>query len=173
MRVGTVLGQKKDFSVTWTREDFTKNVEQGGLFSVTLTREGPKFPPASPELWAGRKGPLSSDETKMRQCTSGELRRAATVSRPDICARLARVALRINSLCESDAHRINDLARLAKEWREATELKYASSSRPWRTRGGVGKAEDGLFNGGEKMHCRSTALLGWSDAAYGGQWTEG
>ena len=128
------LDQVQDFSVTLTKEDFTKNL---------------KFPFTSPEFWAGRKEPLSSDETKMRQSKLGESRWVAAVL-PDICAWLASVASRINTLCGSDAYRTNELVRVAKDWRQATALKYALSSRPWRTLGVVGKAEDGLFPEGRR-----------------------
>ena len=66
------LAQETDFSVALTREDFTGNM---------------KFPQAPPKLYAGRKDPLSTDETKMRQRKLGGFCRAATVSRPGTCAR--------------------------------------------------------------------------------------
>ena len=78
------------------------------------------------------------DETQMRQSMLGELRRIATVSQPDICARLAGLAPRINSRRGSDAYRINGLARAAREWRLATVLDFASPSRPRRTLVGTG-----------------------------------
>ena len=37
----------------------------------------------TPTQWAGRRGPLSTDETKMCQCTLGELCWVAAVSLPD------------------------------------------------------------------------------------------
>ena len=46
------LPQEKDFSVTLTEEDLSDNL---------------KFLPTRPEVWAGRKEPLSLDGTKMRQ----------------------------------------------------------------------------------------------------------
>ena len=52
-------------------------------------------------------------------------------------------------------------------------LHYVSSSRPWRTLSGFGQAKEGLRKRWEKMHCVSMSLLGWSDAAYEGQSTEG
>ena len=52
---------------------------------------------------------------KLRQFKLGDLCRVATVSRPDICARLARIASRINALCGSDVYRINELVRAAKD----------------------------------------------------------
>ena len=44
-----------------------------------------------------------------------ELSWLATVFRPDICARLARIATRIGALQGSDVYRINDLVETAKE----------------------------------------------------------
>ena len=107
--------EEKDFAATLTQEDFTNNLK-------TL--------PTSPELWAGRKEPLPLDETDLRRRKMGEPCWVATVSRPDVRARLARIASRINSLCGSDVYRINELVREVKKWQKATVLKDASSSRP-------------------------------------------
>ena len=90
------LAQDDDFSATLTQEECTKNL---------------KFPPTPRKSRVGRKGPLSEDETKMRQRELGELRRMATASRPDARAMSAKIASRINPLCGSDVYRINDLAR--------------------------------------------------------------
>ena len=49
--MGMEVGQEKDFYVTLTREDFTRNLE---------------FLPMSPELRVGRREPPSLDETEMR-----------------------------------------------------------------------------------------------------------
>ena len=54
--------------------------------------------PASPEFWASPGRPLSVEENRRRQCKLVELRRLATVFRPDICARLAQLAAKVNSL---------------------------------------------------------------------------
>ena len=116
--MGMELAQGDDFSVTATsmpQGDFTKNL---------------KYPPTSPSLWAVRKESMSMDGAKMRRCKLGVLRWVAAASRPNVCARLARIAPRINSLCGSDAYRINELARAAKDERRATALLYASPSRP-------------------------------------------
>ena len=95
----------------------------------------------------------------------GELCWAAAVSRPEICALPARIASRVNARSGSDAYRINELVRAAKDWQHATALKYASSSRPWKTPGGGGKAKVDLCNRGEKVHSGPMSLAGWSDAA--------
>ena len=77
VRVGVELNQEANFSVTLTQEEFAKNLQPVGT---------------SPELWAARQKLLSPEDVKLRQCKLGELCWLATVSRPDICARLARIA---------------------------------------------------------------------------------
>ena len=69
------------------------------------------------------------DETKMRRCRLGELRRVARVSLPEICARPAKIASRTNSHRGSEVYRENDLARAAQGWRKATVAKYARGFR--------------------------------------------
>ena len=88
------LGQGKDFSATSPQADFAKN---------------PKLLPTSPAIWVGRKEPLSTDYVTLRRRKLRELRWAVAVARPDISARLARNASRINALCGSDVYRINEL----------------------------------------------------------------
>ena len=92
------------------------------------------------------------DHIELRQCKSGEICLVATAPRPDTCARLARIASRINALSGSDAYRINELARAVKEWQPATTRKYASPSHPWKAlgrgdkvKGALRKDEDGLM----------------------------
>ena len=86
--------------MTLTQEDFAKNLK---LLST------------SPALWTGRGNPLSRDYAKLRHYKLGELRWVATISRPDICARWARIAPKINALCGSDVYRINELVRVVKD----------------------------------------------------------
>ena len=62
---------------------------------------------------------------------------------------------------------------MAREWQRATALKYASPPRPSRTLGRGDQIREGLRNRGEKVHSGSVSLAGWSDAAFGGQPTEG
>ena len=95
------------------------------------------------------------------------------VSRPDICAGLARIASRINALCGSDVHGINGLVRAAKAWQKAKVLRYASSSHPWKSLGRNDKLQGALQKRGEQVHGGSMTMVGWSDAAYGDQSTEG
>ena len=115
VRAGVEVAQERDFSATLTQKGLTKNL---------------KSFPTSTEFRAGRKEPASLDEAKMRQCNLGEFCLVAAVLRPDICARVARIASRINSLFGSDVYRINGLVRAAKEQQRATVLKYASSAEP-------------------------------------------
>ena len=75
------------------------------------------------------------DYINLRQCNLGEVCWVASVSRPDICARLARIASWISALCGSDVYRINELVRAAEGWQQATALKYASSSLSWEAPG--------------------------------------
>ena len=107
------------------------------------------------------------DDVKLRQCASGELCRVATESGPDICARAAGIAARINSLCRSDVYRINDLVRAADGWQHATVLQHASPSRLWRTLASVGQIRAELRNRSEEVHCSSMSLVGWPGAAFG------
>ena len=116
--VGKELAQDNKFSVTPTQGEFAKNLQPL---------------PATPKLWAPRQQLLSPEDVKLRQCKLGELRRPANVSRPVICAPVARIASRINSLQGSEVYRINDLVETAKLRKKATVLKYRSSSQ-------VGKA---------------------------------
>ena len=113
------------------------------------------------------------DHTKLRQYKVGQLRWFAAASRPDIRARLARIASRINALRGSDAYLIKKLTRVAKAWQQATVLKYASPSHPWKILGRGDRARQDLRNRGEKVHSGSRPLVGLSDAASGGHSTEG
>ena len=133
VHVGMELAQDSSFSVTLTQKDFTEKLKPLGT---------------SPRLWAARQKLLSPEDVKLCQCKLGELCWLATVSRPDICARLARIASRINALTGCDVYRINDLVKTVKTWQQATQLKY-SSSLQW---------EDPKGN---------MSMVGWSDAAYG------
>ena len=115
----------------------------------------------------------SMEYIKLRRCKLGELCWVATVSRPNIRASLARVALRINALCGSDVYRIGELVRVAKEWQPATALMYASSSHPWKSLGRDDRSQAALPKRGEEVHGGSMTMEGWSGAGYGDQSTEG
>ena len=77
MRAGMELAQERDFWVSLTPDECAKKL-------LPL--------PTSPQLRAARQKKLPIEDIKLRQCKLGELRWLATVSRPDICARLARAA---------------------------------------------------------------------------------
>ena len=81
VHVGMGLAQEKDSSATLIQADFARNLE---------------LLPTPPALWAGPEEHSSTEYIKSRQCKLGELRRVATVSRPDIYARQARTASRID-----------------------------------------------------------------------------
>ena len=95
----------------------------------------------------------------------GELCWLATVSRPDICARLAQLATKVNELQGSDIYRINALFKAVEIDQPRAVLKYASSSSPLFPAGSDKKGRHRV-NGG-KAHGGTLPLVGWSDAAYG------
>ena len=98
----------------------------------------------------------------MCQWKLGEPRWVATVSRLDICARLAKIASRIKSRRRSDVYRINELVRAAKEWQKAPPHSWVSP-------GFEGKAKGDLGNRREKLRGGTSSVVGWSDAGYGDQ----
>ena len=67
-------------------------------------------------------------ENAVARCKIGELCWLARVSRPDICARLARIASGANSSQGSDVYRIDDIVWTIKVLRKAIFLKYRSAS---------------------------------------------
>ena len=91
-----------------------------------------------------RAGNVSPDPMKIRRCKLGGLFWLATVTRPDTCALLAQLASQVDALQGRDINRISDLLKTIKAWQGATTLKYMSD-----------------------MHLGTSALAGWSDAAYG------
>ena len=84
----------------------------------------------------------------------------ATVSPPDICLLLARIASRIHSLCGIDVYRCNGLAWAVKERQKATALKYASASQLWGSLGFHSRAKGDLSNRGEAFHWMAGCSLG-------------
>ena len=88
------LAQKSDFAVELTQAEFTRQL---------------KFMDTSPALRKRRQNSLSDEEKLLCQGKMGELCWLATVSRPDICARLAQLASKVNDLQGSDIYRINAL----------------------------------------------------------------
>ena len=89
------------------------------------------------------------DYVKLFQCKLGELRRVATVPPPDIFARLARIASRIDALCWNDVFRIDELVRVSRDWQQATALECASPSHPWRAPGLSDKVDKDLWKRGD------------------------
>ena len=77
VRVGMEFSQNNSFSVTLTQKDFAEKLKPLGT---------------SPQLWDAPQKLLSPEHVKLCQCKLGELCWLATISRPDICARLARIA---------------------------------------------------------------------------------
>ena len=77
VHVGMELSQDNSLSVTLAQKEFAEKLQPLGT---------------SPQLWAARRKLLSPEDVKLRQCKLGELCWLATVSRQDICARLARIA---------------------------------------------------------------------------------
>ena len=95
----------------------------------------------------------------------GELCWLAGASRPDICARLAQLASKVNDLQGSDIYRINALIKNAKIDQPRTILKYASSSFPLFPARSDRKGRPRSY--GERLRTGTLSLAGWSDAAYG------
>ena len=150
--VGMELVWDSTFSAALTQGDSTKNLQPLGT---------------SPQLWAARQKLLSPDDVKLRQCKLGELCWLATVSRPDICARLARITSRIDALQGRDVYRINELMKTAKGCQQATVLKYVSSSQLGQ--GNLAQRDVEMRRRGGIIRGNTLALVGWSDAAYGVQ----
>merc|ERR1712215_525615 len=119
----------------------------------------------SPQLWAARQKLLSPEDVKLCQCKLGELCWLATVSRPDICARLAQLSSKGNELQGSDIYRINALIKSVKADQPRTILKYASSSFPLFPAGTDRRGRPRSY--GERLSSGALSLVGWSDAAYG------
>ena len=127
---GMELPEENDSSVKLTHAEFAKNLEP-------LT--------ALPELESSRQRRLSSDDIKMRHSKSGELRWLATVSRPDIRARLARIASTVNSLRGGGICCLNDLVETVKAWERATA--YNVPLRPILARRSVVMSIEGCWPG--------------------------
>ena len=102
---------------------------------------------------------------ELRQCKLGRLCWLATVSRPDICASLARISSRSNPLQGFDGYRINDLVNFAKMWQPAARLRNASSAQLGQETLAP-RAED-VRRRKEIIHGNAMTLVGRSDAAVG------
>ena len=69
----------------------------------------------SASLWRDRNRQRKDGELQICQCKLRELCWLATVSRPDICARLARFSANLNRLNVIDIYRIDDLIKTVKK----------------------------------------------------------
>ena len=148
--------QEDDFSVISTQVAIVKKL---------------KLIPTASELPNAPQKPASADETALCQGKMNEAFRSATVFRPGICARLARLAYRVDASQGPNLPRINDVVWTVKEWWKATILKYAAASRPKdRERGPAG--EEMRARGGT-VRRGTTLLVGWSGNAYRDQLAEG
>ena len=146
---GIAFPQENDFALRRTQEAFASNLK-------------PLI--ASPELRAARRQLGSPGNGRLHRCKLGDLCRLATVDRPDICARSARIASRANSFQGSDIYCISDLVETVHVWRKAAVLRFASSPRlRVQARGDIdGRAR---VSGG-RIHCGSM-FAGRSDVANG------
>ena len=94
------------------------NLQQAGDFSAHLAQESfakaPKPMPTTPALWLARRRPFSFGDIEVRQSKLGEFCWPATVSRPDISACLALLAVRADSPQGSGIYRINVPVKLRR-----------------------------------------------------------
>ena len=95
--------RESPFSVKSTREEFTENLRP-------LT--------SSPELWAARQRPLPPGAIYLCQCKLAELCYLAAVSRPNIRARLTRIATQVTPLRGADVSRISVLLKTVQVRRQ-------------------------------------------------------
>ena len=101
MRVGAELVQESDSSAAPAQDEFAADLQP---------------PSTSPQLWAARQKMLSFEDVRLCLCKHGELWLLGAVSTPDVCARLARIASRVNSLQGSDVYRLDDMAKAVEVW---------------------------------------------------------
>ena len=83
-----------------------------------------------------------------------------------MCARLARIAARIECLQGSDVCRINGRVKTDKVWQKAAVLKYRASSRAGKP--GKESEEGRMRQRSETIRSGAMTLVGWSDAVYEG-----
>ena len=124
-----------------------------------------------PALLAARQQLLSVEDVLRCQRELGKLRRLAAASRPDISAPLARLALKVNLPRRSGIYCINDLMKTAQVWRLPAVLKCASSS--YLKEPARGDANSAVGARAGQVHCGTTSLVVWSDAACRNQSIEG
>ena len=113
----------------------------------------------------GSQKPQSNEELQSCQSKLGELCWSAAVSRPDICARLARFLANLNDLQVINIYRIDALIKIEKRWQSGRALKYhAGLPRPARC--ALSCPDDG-WGKPRPIHEGTMMLVGWSDAAFG------
>ena len=102
------LFQAKDFSSTAPQKKFT---------------EEPLLMPTSPAARASRQRLRAMEENRSCQRKLGELCRRAPAPRPDICARLAWLGAKVNSLQVRDTYRINFSIKKFEGWQQGAAVK--------------------------------------------------
>ena len=144
------LPQATDAPVQRTRKNFTN---------------ASKPIPTTPEMRASPRRPSSKKEVRICPCKLGGLCWSAAAPRPDICARLAQLAARLNSLKGSEVYRSNDLANTVKARQHAAIFRNAPC--PHYSEFAPGAAGGRMRAGGEKVHTGALLFAGWPHAAYG------
>ena len=109
--VGAEISQSQDFPFGIAQEVFA------GDLQLLLT---------ATELWNRRQRNLDPEEVLTCQCELGDVCWVAAVSLPDICARPAVLVAKVSYSQRSDAYRINDLIRTAKQRQGRVILSYSS-----------------------------------------------
>ena len=144
---GTTSREKQNAGVIYCACGY--GLARGSVPSASLTHE--KFAKnlqplsTSPQLQAARQETSPIEDVKLRRRKHGELCWLATLSRPDICARLAGIAS-----CVSSSQGSNDLVKTVQAWQRATILKYCSS--PHMSEHARGDLERKMRQRGEKIH---------------------
>ena len=147
---GMAVSPANDYSARLTQADFSSKLVPLGTARA---------------LWAARRQLLSPEAVLRCRRKLGELCWLATTSRPDICARLTKLAPKGNSIRRRDTYRVDDLIKAEQGWQPGAISKYASSSKPRDpARGDVGGC--GRARGG-KMHGGAMSSAWRPDAAYG------
>ena len=154
--IGMDIIQKSDGSVEVTQKNFADM-----LCMIATT----------PSLWKERNRPLDGEELQVCQSKLGELCWLATVSRPDICARLARFSSNLNNLQVIDLYRINDLIKKVKAGQSDYVLKYHAGS-PADTKSSS-RYPNKDWGKPSMIHEGAMTMVGWSDAAFGTHTQEG
>ena len=113
----------------------------------------------------GSQQSLSDGELQICQSKLVELCWLATVSRLDICVRLARFSANLNGLQVIDIYCINNLIKTVKMWQSECALKYFAG--PPKPAGRSLSCPDDGWGKPRPLHEGTIMLVGWSDAAFG------